>query len=67
MNGYMLYILLVYVNVIVFVCGIVCCIVGIKGVNIFYLVNIYGIWFDVCNNDYLIFRVDGSIVVGGVR
>lgn len=38
-----------------------------KGVDTPHLVNTYGIRFDARNNDYLIPRADGSIVVGGAR
>lgn len=38
-----------------------------KGAATPHLVNTYGIRFDAVNNDYLIPRADGSIVVGGAR
>lgn len=38
-----------------------------KGTKTPHLVNTYGIRFDARNNDYLIPRPDGSIVVGGAR
>jgi glycine/D-amino acid oxidase-like deaminating enzyme len=66
-NGYTSHILPAYANAIVPVRGIACRIAGTKGVNTPHLVNTYGIRFDARNNDYLIPRADGSIVVGGAR
>lgn len=42
-------------------------IVSPKGARSPHLVNTYGIKFDPRNNDYLIPRPDGSIIVGGAR
>ncbi|KAI8718229.1 DAO domain-containing protein [Fusarium sp. LHS14.1] len=38
-----------------------------KGKKTPHLINTYGIRFDKMNNDYLIPRADGSIIVGGAR
>ncbi|CAG9948019.1 unnamed protein product [Clonostachys rosea f. rosea IK726] len=66
-NGYTGSVLPEYANKIVPVRGIACHIDSPKGSNTPHLVNTYGIRFDSRNNDYLIPRADGSIVVGGAR
>lgn len=66
-NGYTGSVLPEYTNKIVPVRGIACHIDSPKGSNTPHLVNTYGIRFDSRNNDYLIPRADGSIVVGGAR
>lgn len=66
-NGYTAQVLPDYTNTIVPVRGIACRIQAPAGVKTPHLVNTYGIRFDSRNNDYLIPRADGSIVVGGAR
>ncbi|KAH8169238.1 FAD dependent oxidoreductase domain-containing protein [Sarocladium implicatum] len=66
-NGYTSHVLPEYTNTIVPVRGIACRIAAPAGVDTPHLVNTYGIRFDARNNDYLIPRADGSIVVGGAR
>lgn len=66
-NGYTASILPQYTNSIVPVRGICSHISSPKGRDAPHLVNTYGIRFDARNNDYLIPRADGSIVVGGAR
>jgi glycine/D-amino acid oxidase-like deaminating enzyme len=66
-NGYTAQILPEYVNHIVPVRGICSHITTPKGVSSPHLINTYGIRFDSRNNDYLIPRADGSIIVGGAR
>lgn len=66
-NAYTAQLLPEYTNRIVPVRGICCHIVSPKGVESPHLVNTYGIRYDARNNDYLIPRADGSIIVGGAR
>ncbi|KAK7418277.1 hypothetical protein QQX98_004062 [Neonectria punicea] len=66
-NGYTGQVLPEYRNSIVPVRGICSHIESPKHQNSPHLVNTYGIRFDALNNDYLIPRADGSIVVGGAR
>ncbi|EMR69616.1 putative fad dependent oxidoreductase superfamily protein [Eutypa lata UCREL1] len=66
-NGYTAQVLPEYTDRIVPVRGICSRIVTPRGPNSPHLVNTYGIRFDPSNNDYLIPRADGSIVVGGAR
>lgn len=66
-NGYTAQVLPEYKGRIVPVRGICCHIASPKGRDTPHLVNTYGIRFDSRNNDYLIPRADGSIVVGGAR
>ncbi|KAJ0274001.1 hypothetical protein COL940_009597 [Colletotrichum noveboracense] len=64
-NGYTAQVLPQYEDRIVPVRGICSRITSPKGARTPHLVNTYGIRFDAVNNDYLIPRADGSIVVGG--
>ena len=66
-NGYTASVLPEYDDSIVPIRGICSHIESPKGVDAPLLVNTYGIRFDARNNDYLIPRADGSIVVGGAR
>ncbi|KAH8673246.1 FAD dependent oxidoreductase-domain-containing protein [Ilyonectria robusta] len=66
-NGYTAQVLPEYCNTIVPVRGICSHIESPKKQDTPHLVNTYGIRFDALNNDYLIPRADGSIVVGGAR
>ncbi|KAH7303824.1 FAD dependent oxidoreductase-domain-containing protein [Stachybotrys elegans] len=66
-NGYTAQVLPEYRDRIVPVRGICSHIASPKGCDNPHLVNTYGIRFDGRNNDYLIPRADGSIVVGGAR
>ncbi|KAI8255213.1 putative oxidoreductase OrdL [Colletotrichum sp. SAR11_239] len=66
-NGYTAQVLPRYEDRIVPVRGICSRIASPKGARAPHLVNTYGIRFDAVNNDYLIPRADGSIVVGGAR
>ncbi|KAF5011043.1 hypothetical protein FDECE_2850 [Fusarium decemcellulare] len=66
-NGYTSQLLPQYARCIVPIRGIACHISSPKGTNTPHLVNTYGIRFDARNNDYLIPRPDGSIIVGGAR
>ncbi|KAH7148212.1 FAD dependent oxidoreductase-domain-containing protein [Dactylonectria macrodidyma] len=66
-NGYTAQVLPEYRNTIVPVRGIASHIESPKKQNTPHLVNTYGIRFDALNNDYLIPRADGSIIVGGAR
>ncbi|KAF7557256.1 hypothetical protein G7Z17_g822 [Cylindrodendrum hubeiense] len=66
-NGYTAQVLPEYVNTIVPVRGICSHIESPKKQDTPHLVNTYGIRFDALNNDYLIPRADGSIIVGGAR
>lgn len=66
-NGYTANVLPEYEGRIVPVRGICSHIASPKGRDTPHLVNTYGIRFDARNNDYLIPRADGSIVVGGAR
>lgn len=66
-NGYTAQVLPEYTDRIVPVRGICSHITSPKGRATPHLVNTYGIRFDAVNNDYLIPRADGSIVVGGAR
>lgn len=66
-NGYTGHVLPEYANSIVPIRGICSHIESPKGTDTPHLVNTYGIRFDARNNDYLIPRADGSIVVGGAR
>ncbi|ETS73732.1 hypothetical protein PFICI_14678 [Pestalotiopsis fici W106-1] len=66
-NGYTAQVLPEYSGRIVPVRGVCSRIVGPSGTKTPHLVNTYGIRFDARNNDYLIPRADGSIVVGGAR
>lgn len=66
-NAYASSILPEYTNAITPVRGICCHIESPQGTNTPHLVNTYGIRFDKVNNDYLIPRADGSIIVGGAR
>lgn len=66
-NGYTAQVLPEYTDRIVPVRGICSRIVTTQGPNSPHLVNTYGIRFDSSNNDYLIPRADGSIIVGGAR
>ena len=66
-NGYTASILPEYKDRIVPVRGICSRIASPHGPNTPHLVNTYGIRFDARNNDYLIPRADGSIIVGGAR
>lgn len=66
-NGYTAEVLPEYNHHIVPVRGICSHIESPKGSGTPHLVNTYGIRFDSSNNDYLIPRADGSIVVGGAR
>lgn len=66
-NGYTAQVLPEYTGKIVPIRGICSRIASPKGVKTPHLVNTYGIRFDGRNNDYLIPRADGSVVVGGAR
>ncbi|KAI8297025.1 putative oxidoreductase OrdL [Colletotrichum sp. SAR11_240] len=66
-NGYTAQVLPQYEDRIVPVRGICSRITSPRGARAPHLVNTYGIRFDAVNNDYLIPRADGSIVVGGAR
>ncbi|KAM0418715.1 hypothetical protein ACHAPT_012313 [Fusarium lateritium] len=66
-NGYTSHLLPEYARCIVPIRGIACHISSPKGTDTPHLVNTYGIRFDARNNDYLIPRPDGSIIVGGAR
>lgn len=66
-NGYTGQVLPEYKSRIIPVRGICSRIASPKGSKSPHLVNTYGIRFDARNNDYLIPRPDGSIVVGGAR
>lgn len=66
-NGYTGGILHEYRKSIIPVRGICSHIESPKGADTPHLVNTYGIRFDSRNNDYLIPRADGSIIVGGAR
>ncbi|KAK2756351.1 FAD dependent oxidoreductase superfamily protein [Colletotrichum kahawae] len=66
-NGYTAQVLPQYADRIVPVRGICSRITSLRGAHTPHLVNTYGIRFDGVNNDYLIPRADGSIVVGGAR
>lgn len=66
-NGYTASILPEYKDRIVPVRGICSRIASPHGPKTPHLVNTYGIRFDARNNDYLIPRADGSIIVGGAR
>ncbi|KAJ4132513.1 hypothetical protein NW754_015330 [Fusarium falciforme] len=66
-NGYTSHLLPEYTRCIVPIRGIACHISSPKGTDTPHLVNTYGIRFDARNNDYLIPRPDGSIIVGGAR
>ncbi|RSL76194.1 hypothetical protein CEP51_010188 [Fusarium floridanum] len=66
-NGYTSNLLPEYSRCIVPIRGIACHISSPKGTDTPHLVNTYGIRFDARNNDYLIPRPDGSIIVGGAR
>ena len=66
-NGYTSQLLPEYSRNIVPIRGICSHIEGPRGTAAPHLVNTYGIRFDARNNDYLIPRPDGSIVVGGAR
>lgn len=66
-NGYTGQLLPKYKGAITPIRGICSRIVTPKGTASPHLVNTYGIRFDARNNDYLIPRPDGSIVVGGAR
>ncbi|OQD67475.1 hypothetical protein PENPOL_c003G07576 [Penicillium polonicum] len=66
-NAYASSILPEYTNAITPVRGVCCHIESPQGTNTPHLVNTYGIRFDKVNNDYLIPRADGSIIVGGAR
>ncbi|KAK1460213.1 FAD dependent oxidoreductase superfamily protein [Colletotrichum melonis] len=66
-NGYTAQVLPQYEDRIVPVRGLCSRITTPGGPNSPHLVNTYGIRFDARNNDYLIPRADGSIVVGGAR
>ncbi|KAF4950356.1 hypothetical protein FSARC_13220 [Fusarium sarcochroum] len=66
-NGYTGHLLPEYARCIVPIRGIASHISSPKGTNTPHLVNTYGIRFDAINNDYLIPRPDGSIIVGGAR
>ena len=66
-NGYTGQMLLEYRRSITPIRGICSHITSPRGTNVSHLNNTYGIRFDARNNDYLIPRPDGSIVVGGAR
>ncbi|KAH0423422.1 FAD dependent oxidoreductase [Colletotrichum camelliae] len=66
-NGYTAQVLPQHADRIVPVRGICSRITSARGAHTPHLVNTYGIRFDGVNNDYLIPRADGSIVVGGAR
>lgn len=66
-NAYASSILPEYTNAITPVRGVCCHIESPQGTNTPHLVNTYGIRFDKVNNDYLVPRADGSIIVGGAR
>lgn len=66
-NGYTGELLPEYSRSIVPIRGICSHISSTKGTDTPHLVNTYGIRFDARNNDYLIPRPDGSIIVGGAR
>lgn len=66
-NGYTAQVLPEYKDRIIPVRGICSRIASPKGPKSPHLVNTYGIRFDARNNDYLIPRPDGSIIVGGAR
>lgn len=66
-NGYTAQVLPEYKDRIIPVRGICSHISSSKGRDTPHLVNTYGIRFDARNNDYLIPRADGSIIVGGAR
>ncbi|KAF5533883.1 FAD dependent oxidoreductase [Fusarium phyllophilum] len=66
-NAYTSQILPEYARAITPVRGVCSHIKSVKGTATPHLVNTYGIRFDKYNNDYLIPRADGSIIVGGAR
>ncbi|KAJ4264181.1 hypothetical protein NW762_005375 [Fusarium torreyae] len=66
-NAYASHILPEYEHAITPVRGVCSHLASDKKEKIPHLVNTYGIRFDEVNNDYLIPRPDGSIVVGGAR
>lgn len=66
-NAYTSQILPEYTRAITPVRGICSHLESPKGKKTPHLVNTYGIRFDKGNNDYLIPRADGSIIVGGAR
>ncbi|KAJ4240551.1 hypothetical protein NW757_012319 [Fusarium falciforme] len=66
-NAYASHILPEYTHAITPVRGVCSHLESDKKENTPYLVNTYGIRFDEVNNDYLIPRADGSIIVGGAR
>lgn len=66
-NAYASSILPEYKNAITPVRGICSHIESPLGTNTPHLNNTYGIRFDKVNNDYLVPRPDGSIIVGGAR
>ncbi|CAG8066615.1 unnamed protein product [Penicillium salamii] len=66
-NAYASSILSEYKNAITPVRGICSHIESPLGAETPHLINTYGIRFDRVNNDYLIPRADGSIIVGGAR
>ncbi|KAH6663952.1 FAD dependent oxidoreductase-domain-containing protein [Plectosphaerella plurivora] len=66
-NGYTSAILPEYVDRIVPIRGVCSHIVSPKGKDSPHLVNTYSIRFNSIDNDYLIPRADGSIIVGGAR
>lgn len=66
-NAYTSHLLPEYTRAITPVRGIASHIQSPKGKSTPHLVNSYGIRFDKTNNDYLIPRPDGSIIVGGAR
>jgi glycine/D-amino acid oxidase-like deaminating enzyme len=66
-NAYTSHLLPEYSRAITPVRGVCSYLESPKGRENPHLVNTYGIRFDKVNNDYLIPRADGSIVVGGAR
>ena len=66
-NAYASSVLPEYRNAITPVRGICSHMESPLGINTPHLVNTYRIRFDKVNNDYLVPRADGSIIVGGAR
>lgn len=66
-NAYASHLLPEYTRAITPVRGVCSHLASPNGKNTPHLPNTYGIRFDEVNNDYLIPRADGSIIVGGAR
>ncbi|KAF7554442.1 hypothetical protein G7Z17_g2918 [Cylindrodendrum hubeiense] len=66
-NAYASHILPEYTKSITPLRGVCAHLESVNGKKTPHLVNTYGIRFDEINNDYLIPRADGSIIVGGAR